>query len=228
MNKSGKLLKIIPDELFIQCAQIAWDTRQRAFQVGDIANKIKGQLEAQGRLSELPESLGDRFSLMDVYEVVSIMLNHEFAPRTVREYARVSAVFDANTRIDYDVLPFSHFRFAASLPKPLDGLQISYAEMGRRNGTPPPVAWLEHWFYPTGANPPEPVIYNDLPLSPPGVYEMHDGDMIRVALESPKVLIWHFSEAFESALDELRVPELVRSTIMSLWHQIISILGDYR
>lgn len=228
MSKATELLKILPDAIFIECAAIAWDTRKYSFRIGQIANQIKEQLVSLGRLSDQPEP-GERFSIMDVYETVSILLNHEFSSRTVRDFARIAALFPPDVQQEYDVLPFSHFRFSAQLPKPLEGLQISMAEMGRRNGTPPPVSWLEHWFY-GNTQPPMP------PAFEPEISQMayRSNDLIGgqlsggVSLVAAHPRLRQITESFETELDRLALPEIVYSAVLSLWKQIVSILDGYR
>jgi hypothetical protein len=227
MSKATELLKVLPDHIFIYCAAIALDTRKLSFRIGQIANEIKGHLEADGQIAEeMNTQRPDKYSVMDVYEAVSIMLNHEYSPRTVRDFARIESLFDKDVQEEFDILPFSHFRFAAQLPKPLEGLQISMAETGRRNGTPPPVSWLEHWFF-SGNYPPEPTVFEPTVNIRDEIADYPDDGGQAVAVKT-KPRLWQFTESFETVLDELSLPEIVHNSVLSLWRQIVSILDGYK
>ena len=72
------------------------------FEIGDIANEIV--------LLNIETSM--QVDQSAIYSAVGKFCGK--SGRTVRDYAEVSAFYPYNMREEYDVLPFSHFRFAKS------------------------------------------------------------------------------------------------------------------
>lgn len=73
------------------------------FEIGDIANEI----------ILLNIKSGSKVEQSSIYAAIGRFCGK--SGRTVRDYAEISAFFPIDTRDKYDMLPFSHFRFAKSM-----------------------------------------------------------------------------------------------------------------
>lgn len=152
------LLHVLPDMVVIELQAIANDTRRHSWRIGQLANQIIRAVEA-----EPDKYIG--FGRMDVYEAVAIGLDYEYTARSVREFAYVEACFTREQQAYYSELPFSHFRFAASLieGRRMECLELSRWQMGE-TGRPPSVEWLYTQLFGM-RSPAEPSI-SDLPPVP--------------------------------------------------------------
>ena len=140
MNKSIEVLKSLPDRTVIELQAIANDTRRHSWRIGRIVNEINQVIELD------PEHYPG-WSRIDVSEAVSICLEHEYSAKTIRDFASLESIFTPAQQQQFSDLPFSHFRFAATLgPRRLDALELSAHQMGEQ-GRPPSVDWLYHQFF---------------------------------------------------------------------------------
>lgn len=131
------VLKSIPMELEIELDSISLTTRRNRWRIGDIA----AQLCDQVRQHQLEASE------MEVYQAISIELNHEISARTVRWYASLSEFYSQETRDKYDILPYSHFELAMNHRLIWqDILDAAIKRMEYTGGRPPSVQWLEAFF----------------------------------------------------------------------------------
>ena len=140
MNKSLEILKSLPDRTVIELQAIANDTRRHSWRIGQITNQIIQVFEAE-------LILYSDWSRVDIYEAVAICLEHEYSAKTIRDFANLESIFTPAEQQQFSDLPFSHFRFAATLgPRWLDALELSAHQMGEQ-GRPPSVDWLYHQFF---------------------------------------------------------------------------------
>jgi len=140
MNKSLEILKSLPDRTVIELQAIANDTRRHSWRIGQITNQIIQVFEAE-------LILYSDWSRVDIYEAVAICLEHEYSAKTIRDFANLESIFTPAEQQKFSDLPFSHFRFAATLgPRRLDVLELSSHQMGEM-GRPPSVDWLYHQFF---------------------------------------------------------------------------------
>lgn len=93
---------MMPMDVQVELMAIADRRHADQWRIGDIANNICDWGDEQIRF------IGHQ----SVYMVVSEFLNNEITPRTVRLYAETARFYSAETRSEFDVLPFSHFAFA--------------------------------------------------------------------------------------------------------------------
>jgi len=120
MNQNTKI-RITQIKSFHTPAQILSEEDQNAlmqcraelltnyFKIGDIANRnIATDIDA-----------GLPITQMQVYEAVSRFCGK--SPRTVRYYAEVAIYYSRQDRLQYDVLPFSHFVVAKKLGGDIEG-----------------------------------------------------------------------------------------------------------
>jgi hypothetical protein len=93
---------IVPESY--QMRLIAWrdEFTRGYFEIGDIANEIS-LLNINSKM---------KTENMVIYSAVGRFCGK--SGRTVRDYAEIAAFFPVHTREYYDMLPFSHFRFAKS------------------------------------------------------------------------------------------------------------------
>jgi len=93
---------IVPEEY--QMRLMAWrdEFTRGYFEIGDIANEIV----------LINVQRGMQVDQNSIYAAVGKFCGK--SGRTVRDYAEVAAFFPVTVRDEYDVLPFSHFRFAKS------------------------------------------------------------------------------------------------------------------
>jgi len=140
MNKSLEVLKVLPDRTVIELQAIANDTRCHSWRIGRIVNEINQVIESDP--AHYPG-----WSRVDVSEAVAICLEHEYSAKTIRDFANLESLFTLAEQQKFSDLPFSHFRFAATLgPRRLDVLELSSHQMGEM-GRPPSVDWLYHQFF---------------------------------------------------------------------------------
>jgi hypothetical protein len=79
---------------------------------------------------------------MDVYSAVGELVGKSL--RTISEGARCAETFDQSVRDTYNVLPFSHFTFAASHPGQEERiLSLALRQCDNNGGRPPSCEWLE-------------------------------------------------------------------------------------
>jgi hypothetical protein len=205
------LLKIIPDSIVIECIAIGDVIRQKSWRIGDIVNEIKREI------LESPRQYAD-VEIMTIYEAVSVMLNHEYSARTVREYAYLAEKFPPKLRDAYEVLPFSHFRFAATCRDALAVLDLSLARCIDK-GHPPTVAWLAVMVLDSS----QPI----LPEIPEG-FELESQQ--REGRSSPDIgtSLGYAVQTFEAVLEQVDLPPVVLSAVRSLWEQIKSLVFQER
>jgi len=140
MNNALDVLKSLPDRTVIELQAIANDTRRHSWRIGRIVNEINQVIEANP--TQYPG-----WSRVDVSEAVAICLEHEYSAKTIRDFASLESIFTPAQQQQFSDLPFSHFRFAATLgPRRLDVLELSAHQTGE-TGRPPSVDWLYHQFF---------------------------------------------------------------------------------
>jgi hypothetical protein len=143
MNTNGiiHVLKSVPESLKIELSALADRHRRDYWRVGDVTNEIVVLVK------ERPDVYPD-VGEMEVYKAVATMLNQEYSSRTVRDYAGLAAFFNSEIRQEYDLLPFSHFRYARSFgDRWAEVLGYSLA-VAHENDRPPSVEFLEMKFQP--------------------------------------------------------------------------------
>lgn len=161
---------MMPMDVQVELMAIADRRHADQWRIGDIANNVCDWGDDQIRF----------IAHQSVYMVVSEFLNNEITPRTVRLYAETARFYSAETRSEFDVLPFSHFAFAkaAALGDYNIGvdqkekeaariLKISYEAMGDYGR---PISVNELGLILAGSNGNEPVY----PVEPPEFSEHMD------------------------------------------------------
>jgi len=102
MNKEYSANDLVPEEYQMRLMMWRDEFTRGYFEIGDIANEIVVYNIQQGM----------KIDQNSIYSAVGKFCGK--SGRTVRDYAEVAAFFSPGVRDEYDVLPFSHFRFAKS------------------------------------------------------------------------------------------------------------------
>jgi len=222
MNKSLEVLKSLPDRTVIELQAIANDTRRHSWRIGQITNQIIQVFEAE-------LILYSDWSRVDIYEAVAICLEHEYSAKTIRDFANLESIFTPAEQQQFSDLPFSHFRFAATLgPRRLDALELSAHQMGMQ-GRPPSVDWLYHQFFAETPVEPEPVpddVVNStntvLPILP-------YNDTTESVLSIPVILPVECEASFQvlrRAVESLSLPDWVKLRLARLLDEIRRLLVE--
>jgi hypothetical protein len=94
------IASLIPEHFLNELIQISGDLKSAYWRAGDIANMVYVQAVADKK----------NVTRADVFYKVGKVLGK--SARSVRVYAMTAAFYSYETRLEYDVLPFSHFTFA--------------------------------------------------------------------------------------------------------------------
>jgi hypothetical protein len=149
---------------------------------------------------------------MEVYKAVAIMLEQEYSARTVRDYSAIAGFFNEQYRQSYDLLPFSHFRFARSFgERCIEVLDYSLA-VTHENDRPPSVEFLEMKFNPQASLP------EDAPPEQDRVYQ-DDTDLVSQEITVNKAL-----SALRQGVRILKLQEPVKSLVEGLLDELENVL----
>jgi len=221
MNKSLEVLKSLPDRTVIELQAIANDTRRHSWRIGRIVNEINQVIEANP--TQYPG-----WSRIDVSEAVSICLEHEYSAKTIRDFASLESIFTPAQQQQFSDLPFSHFRFAATLgPRRLDVLELSAHQMGE-SGRPPSVDWLYHQFFAETPDAPE-VQYPETELSEGQDTDIIDAPEVQFTSAAPRVLPLECEAACSVLLrsvESLSLPEWVQLRLRRLLDEVRRLLVE--
>jgi len=221
MNKSIEVLKSLPDRTVIELQAIANDTRRHSWRIGRIVNEINQVIEANP--TQYPG-----WSRIDVSEAVSICLEHEYSAKTIRDFASLESIFTPAQQQQFSDLPFSHFRFAATLgPRRLDVLELSAHQMGE-SGRPPSVDWLYHQFFAETPDAPE-VQYPETELSEGQDTDIIDAPEVQFTSAAPRVLPLECEAACSVLLrsvESLSLPEWVQLRLRRLLDEVRRLLVE--
>jgi hypothetical protein len=223
MNNALDVLKSLPDRTVIELQAIANDTRRHSWRIGRIVNEINQVIEADP--VQYPG-----WSRVDVSEAVAICLEHEYSAKTIRDFASLESLFTSAEQQQFSDLPFSHFRFAATLgPRRLDALELSAHQMGMQ-GRPPSVDWLYHQFFAETPEEPEPVPDDIMNLAGTVMPIMPDSDDATESILSLPVILPVECEAsfqvLRRAVESLSLPEWVKLRLARLLDEIRRLLVE--
>ena len=223
MNKSLEVLKSLPDRTVIELQAIANDTCRHSWRIGKITNEINQVIEANP--TQYPG-----WSRVDVSEAVAICLEHEYSAKTIRDFASLESIFTPAQQQQFSDLPFSHFRFAATLgPRRLDALELSAHQMGMQ-GRPPSVDWLYHQFFAETPVEPEPVPDDIMNLAGMVMPIMPDSDDTTESISSIPVILPVECEAsfqvLRRTVESLSLPDWVKLRLARLLDEIRRLLID--
>ena len=223
MNKSLEVLKSLPDRTVIELQAIANDTRCHSWRIGRIVNEIYQVIEAD--TAQYPG-----WSRIDVSEAVAICLEHEYSAKTIRDFANLESIFTPAQQQQFSDLPFSHFRFAATLgPRRLDVLELSAHQMGEV-GRPPSVDWLYHQFFAERPEEPDEPEYYDVSISDSRVVaDDNQSDTLESIPSLPRILPLECEAACSVLLrsvESLSLPDWVKLRLARLLDEIRRLLVD--
>ena len=221
MNKSLEILKSLPDRTVIELQAIANDTRRHSWRIGQITNQIIQVFEAE-------LILYSDWSRVDIYEAVAICLEHEYSAKTIRDFANLESIFTSAEQQKFSDLPFSHFRFAATLgPRRLDALELSAHQMGEQ-GRPPSVDWLYHQFFAETPEQPD-AQYPETVLSEGQDTDILDASEVQSIPVIPRILPLECEAACSILLrqvESLSLPEWVKLRLARLLDEIRRLLVE--
>ena len=221
MNNALDVLKSLPDRTVIELQAIANDTRRHSWRIGRIVNEIN-------QVIELDPAHYPGWSRIDVSEAVSICLEHEYSAKTIRDFASLESIFTPAQQQQFSDLPFSHFRFAATLgPRRLDVLELSAHQMGE-SGRPPSVDWLYHQFFAETPDAPE-VQYPETELSEGQDTDIIDAPEVQFTSAAPRVLPLECEAACSVLLrsvESLSLPEWVQLRLRRLLDEVRRLLVE--
>jgi hypothetical protein len=129
-------MRVVPESVQARLGAIAAQHRRDAWMIGDCTNEIIQVAQAR---PDLYPDIGE----MEIYRAVAVMLNQEYSARTVRDYASIAAFYGPIVRDEFDLLPFSHFRYARTYGERWrEVLEYSLA-VAHENSHSPSVEFLE-------------------------------------------------------------------------------------
>lgn len=141
-----EIIRLLPEETKNEITGIGSVTRRNCFRLGRVTNQIIEQI------SENPAKYAN-LSVMAVYVAVAILDNEEHSARTIRDYSDICKLYKPEDELQYEQLPFAHFRYAASF----NGRRYEILDYALKQcmeyGKPPSVAELEAYFNPQPEQP---------------------------------------------------------------------------
>ena len=127
----SEIINAVCDSIKLILNDLGNDAKNSRWKLGKITNYLKRKARQNG------------MCVTDIYKAVSIMTNHEYAPRSIERFAAIKEFFPQAVINEFEELPYSHFAFAMQCGH----LWRHVLELSRERcaivGKLPSVAWLE-------------------------------------------------------------------------------------